>query len=121
MTGIPIKDIPGALMENKKGILANPKYPSHKPGYNPINEGFNLALTQQGEVKIGLNSDKLDSIIHQIREEFGVNNYEVRGDSGNYTPNEQEKFLMEDMLEGFIYELKKSIIAKQKDLFEVVE
>lgn len=69
--------------------------------------GHCRALTQQGDVKIGLNSDKLDSIIHQMREEFGVNNYEVRGDKGDYTPNEQEKFLMEDMLEGFIYELKK--------------
>lgn len=66
MSGIPIKDIPGAILEKKNGILANPKFPSHKPGYNPVNEGFNSAITLQGQVKITLSRDKLAKKLYEM-------------------------------------------------------
>lgn len=104
MNGIPIKDIPGALMENKKGILANPKYPSHKPGYNPINEGFNLAITQQGQVKITLSREKLARLI------------------SNYMSTERTiKEVLEDFYLNCGYELSDEIIQHLNELLEVVK
>ena len=46
--------------------------------------------------------NKMDiwALLPSITEE--VNEYELRGDNGDYTPNEHERFLMEDFGHGFM-------------------
>lgn len=87
---VQLKNIPGALVQEKRGIGDSGDHP-FEFGQTI---GFNQAITQQGQVKIGINRENLANIIGIL---FGGIFY-------------QDRYVMSD-----------AIIAKQKDLFEVVK
>lgn len=51
---------------------------------------------------VPLNRKKLYELRSKVEQDWGVEEYEFRGDDGDYTPSENEKFLMEDFHEGFM-------------------
>lgn len=66
MSGIQIKDIKGALLEKK--VCDKDCY--HPHGYQDCDcNTFNKAITQQGQVKIGLNREKLAKTLFDMNEQ----------------------------------------------------
>ena len=94
MTGIPIRDIEGALVD---------RISSSTGGLDYVN-GHNFAITQQGSVKITLNRGKLANIISNYMK----------------TPRTTEKIIAEFYTNCGL-ELADAIIANLKDLLEVVK
>lgn len=66
MSGVKIKDIEGCLAANKETRMG-PQFYINKAK----NEGFNEAITQQGQVKIVLNRDKLWDILEKVNPSCG--------------------------------------------------
>ncbi len=57
---VPLKDIPGVMIE-KIDLFDMPK------GFDSLSKyKWNEALTQQGEVRVRLNPNKLEKLIHSI-------------------------------------------------------
>lgn len=95
MNGIAIKDIKGALVEQIIKPLNGDK--KHDEYVMKI-DFFNQAISQQGQVKIGINREKLAEIINA-----------ARPSPFNVLPSIH------------CYELSDSIIAKEHELIEVVK
>lgn len=100
MNGIQIKDIPGALVGHEEDYPNNVQY----------DYGFKEAITQQGQVKITLSRDNLIKIINEAlfkRNELKDKMFE------NVAKRPKLPLLQEYIAD--------TIIANQKDLFEVVK
>lgn len=91
--GVKIKDIKGALVEKKK---LTHEFACQESGYNE-------AITQQGEVAIGLNREKLAKRIF-LSDKKG-----------------SDDIVLYDNYKNHYLGLADAIIANQKDLCEVVK
>ena len=52
--------------------------------------------------------------VHDMADEY-VASYEFRGDEGDYHPNEQERFLIEDCVAGLMHEVQELVTATQQE------
>jgi len=57
---------------------------------------------------------KLWKMINDI--DYSVEDYEYRGDEGDYTPSEQEEELINDYTQGFLEEIVNTLTTKYKEL-----
>lgn len=57
-----------------------------------------------------LDEEAIWTVVNEV--EYAVEDYEWRGDSGDYTPTENEQILMRDYLEGYLDEFVKSLAKK---------
>jgi hypothetical protein len=67
MKQLTVADV-AVMPEKKAGILANPKFPNHKPGWNPYNEGYNDCRKDISSLPIS--KDKVIGIIEFDREKL---------------------------------------------------
>ena len=64
-------------------------------------------LKERAEIRV-----KLWKIINDI--DYSVEDYEYRGDEGDYTPNNHEEVLINDYAQGLLDEVVDAIIKKYK-------
>jgi hypothetical protein len=55
-------------------------------------------------------------VVPDIHEAVGE--YELRGDEGDYTPNKNERFLIEDFTHGFIEELIEHLASNPRAIMK---
>lgn len=79
--------------------------------------GGNKVIDQTSSLGIGIDENKIWEEVGHI--DYNINDYEMRGDNGDYTPNEQEKILMEDYLNGFLEQFVKAIAANPKAFLRI--
>lgn len=84
---------------------------------NAWKEGFNACHYQWANLEVpeskGLDREQLNKIKSEVEKDYGVDEYELRADNGDYTPSENERFLMEDFHEGFMSEFIDKLCSLQ--------
>ena len=65
------------------------------------------------QLKAKLSRNNINKITAKAMEDYSVEDYEVRGDDGDYSPNEHERFLILDYSIGLVDEIDEAI---QKEL-----
>ncbi len=93
----------GILKEEKRIVLAEKLIAISNTEFDP---------TKYVEV----DRARVEEIINKV--DYPIGEYEVRGDDGDYAPNERERFLIKDYLEGFLAEFA-TAIATAKPVREV--
>jgi len=70
-------------------------------------------LKERAELRV-----KLWKIINDI--DYSVEDYELRADNGDYTPNDKECILINDYAQGLLDEVVDAIIKNSKEIHKLI-
>ena len=84
----------------------------HNMGLREMEAYYQQEIKENYIRKNSLTKQKLWEIITKI--DYSIEDYELRADEGDYTPNEREKTLIDDYAQGLLDEVVNAIIKSIK-------